>query len=243
MERPEGTGARRGRAAALIGAAAALGVVAGTCAGYLVQAGREPTELPPLSQPVLAQAKGEAPEPLTAAQDRRVKTDGDLRELLLKKPRGARDAEYLRGDDGWLDLDGYAAFHKYPDRAFGALVSDEFRRAAVTGWEVGGTYVVEIRLLQFRQEERLGAVENSEGNQYGADARDDDARTWALPGTRNGRVFVATRPETKPGYRPDYTAKAFAWRGDIAMEVWISDTRPIPKAKIMDLAERQLERL
>ncbi|MGJ3560129.1 hypothetical protein ACR6C2_22135 [Streptomyces sp. INA 01156] len=83
----------RGRTTLLIAAAAVLGVVAGTCTGYLVQAGREPTALPSLSQPVLTQKKqkeGQEPAPLSAAQDRRVKTDGDLRKLLLKKPRGAR---------------------------------------------------------------------------------------------------------------------------------------------------------
>src|SRR5262245_49039165 len=73
---------RRGRATAPIGAAALLGVVAGTCAGYLVQAGREPAKLPSLSQPVIKQAKGDV-EPLSAAQDRRLRTDGDLRKLLL----------------------------------------------------------------------------------------------------------------------------------------------------------------
>ncbi|GAB2752951.1 hypothetical protein GCM10027072_58250 [Streptomyces bullii] len=235
-------GRRRGRTAALIGVAAALGLVAGTCAGYLFQAEREPTELPSLSQPVLPQAKGEGPEPLTAAQDRRVKTDGDLRKLLLKKPRGAKDAEYLMGDDGWLDLDGYAEFYEHPDHAFGELISDEFRRAAVTGWELGSTTVVEIRLIQFRQEEGLGAAANSEGNQYWTED-EDDTDSWGIPGTENGRAYVHNRPETTPGYLPEYTAKALAWRGDIAMEIWITDTRPIPKKKIMDLAERQMERL
>lgn len=37
---------RRGRTALLIAAAVVLGLVAGTCAGYLVQADREPTGLP-----------------------------------------------------------------------------------------------------------------------------------------------------------------------------------------------------
>ncbi|WP_442738151.1 hypothetical protein ACQUSN_12805 [Streptomyces pseudogriseolus] len=93
MERTEEEAGRRrrgGRTVTLIGAALVLGLVAGTCTGYLVQAGRAPTPLPPLSQPVLAQARGEGPAPLPAAQDRRVRTDGDLRELLLKKPRAAK---------------------------------------------------------------------------------------------------------------------------------------------------------
>ena len=47
---------RRGRTALLIAGAVVLGLVAGTCTGYLVQADREPTKLPPLSQPTLKQS-------------------------------------------------------------------------------------------------------------------------------------------------------------------------------------------
>ncbi|MFI5798411.1 hypothetical protein [Streptomyces sp. NPDC051677] len=54
----------------MIAGAAVLGIVAGACTGYLIQADRAPTALPPLSQPVVGQAKGEV-EPLSAAQDRR----------------------------------------------------------------------------------------------------------------------------------------------------------------------------
>jgi hypothetical protein len=56
-------------------------------------------------------------------------------------------------------------------------------------------------------------------------------------------AYVHSKPDTKPGYLPEYQAEAHAWRGDISMDVWISDTKQIPKAKIMDLAERQMERL
>ncbi|MEU7718085.1 hypothetical protein [Streptomyces tibetensis] len=232
---------RRGTAV-LIGAAAVLGLVAGGCAGYLVQVHRAPTKLPPLSRPALAQARGEGPEPLSAARDRRVKTDGDLRELLLEKPRGARDAAYLMGRDGWLDLANYAEFYEKPGEMFGELVGDEFRRAAVTGWQGGGSHEVEIRLVQFRQEETLAAAENVENTQYWVEDK-GGTDSWAIPGSGNGRAYVHKRPDTKPGYVPLYTAEAHAWRGDIALEMWITDTKPIPKAKIMDLAERQLERL
>ncbi|MEU0248678.1 hypothetical protein ABZ192_31045 [Streptomyces sp. NPDC006235] len=232
----------RGRTPALIGAGAVLGLVAGTCAGYLVQVDRAPTKLPSLAQPSLAQATGDGPEPLSAARDRRVKTDGDLRKLLLKKPRGARDAGYLMGDEGWLDLAGYAAYYKKPGEMFGELVSDEFRRAAVTGWRVGGTYQVEIRLVQYRQEEVLTAVDRTGNSQYWAEA-EGGTDSWAVPGTGDGRAYVHNRPENEPGYVPVYTAEAHAWRGDIAVEVWVTDTKPIPKAKILNLAERQMERL
>ncbi|MGX1270854.1 hypothetical protein [Streptomyces phaeoluteigriseus] len=232
---------RRGRTTLLIAAAAVLGVVAGTCTGYLVQADREPTKLPPLSQPVLAQAKGPGPEPLSAAQDRKLRTDGDLRKLLLKKPKGAKDVEWLEGMDGWMDMAGYADLYEEPGEVFPDLVENEFRRAAVTGWAEGESYTVEIRLVQFRQEETLQADEVTDNNQYWAD--EDATDSWDLPGTGDGMVYVHRKPETEPGYLPVYSAEAHAWRGDIAMEIWVSGTKAIPKSKIMDLARRQMERL
>ncbi|MEU0339180.1 hypothetical protein ABZ092_09390 [Streptomyces bobili] len=233
---------RRGRTTLLIAAAVVLGVVAGTCTGYLVQADREPTKLPSLSQPVLAQAKGPGPEPLSAAQDRKLRTDGDLRKLLVKKPKGAKEAEWLEGMDGWMDMANYADLYEEPGDVFPALVGDEFRRAAVTGWAEGESYTVEIRLVQFRQEETLQADDYSDNNQYWAD--DEDATdSWGLPGTEDGMVYVHREPETEPGYVPVYSAEAHAWRGDITMEIWVSGTKAIPKKKIMDLARRQMERL
>ncbi|MDL5202394.1 hypothetical protein [Streptomyces sp. ALI-76-A] len=232
---------RRGRTAALIAGAAVLGVVAGTCAGYLVQADREPTRLASLSQPRLAQAKGPAPEPLSAARDRRVRTDGDLRELLVKKPAGMKAAEWLDGSDGWMDLAEYADSYEDPAEMFGNLVGDEFRRAAVTGWE-GSTSTVEVRLIQFRQEEAVAAADSADSGHYWADA-EDSTDSWAVPGTADGRAYVHKEPETEAGYLPLYSAEAHAWRGDIAMEIWIYDSEPISKKAILDLATRQMERL
>ncbi|WP_328502545.1 hypothetical protein OG828_26860 [Streptomyces sp. NBC_00457] len=228
------------RTALLIAGAAALGLVAGTCTGYLVQADREPTKLPSLSQPTLPQARGEEPEPLSAAQDRRVKTDGDLRKLLLKKPAGAQDADWLPGD-GWMDLAAYADTYEKPDRKFGDLIGEEFRRAAVTGWE-SGTTTVEIRLIQFRQEEALAAAGSVDNSQHWADAEGAN-ESWTLPGTGNGMAYVYTEPEREAGYLPVYSAEAHAWRGDIAMEMWVYGAEPISKKTIMDLAKRQMERL
>ncbi|WUW67531.1 hypothetical protein OG255_18950 [Streptomyces sp. NBC_01455] len=225
----------------MIATAAVLGLVAGTCAGYLIQADREPTGLPSLSQPVVAQARGAAPEPLSAAQDHRVKTDGDLRKLLLKRPKGAREAEWI-GSDGWMDIGEYAESFTKPAGAFKDLVADEFRRAAVTGWKQGSAGTVEVRLLQYRQEEKVAAGEASDNGQYWAD-EESGTRSWAIPGTGNGMVYVHSKPDTHPGYLPVYGAEAQAWRGDIAMEIWIYDSKPIPKATIMDLAKRQMERL
>ncbi|MFD9393932.1 hypothetical protein ACFWBB_25310 [Streptomyces sp. NPDC060000] len=234
---------RRGRTASMIAGAAVLGVVVGACAGLLVQADREPTALPPLSQPVVGQAKGEV-EPLSAAQDRRVKTDGDLRKLLITRPKGAKDNLFAVDDDGWADLARYAERYKGPANTFNSLVDDEFRRAAVTSWQVGESYTVDIALVQFRQESKAAASEWAENGDYWAD-EEDDTRSWPIPGTGegNGTVYVHDSPEQKAGYLPMHSAEAHAWRGDIYVEIHVYGSKPISKAKIMDLAERQVGKL
>jgi hypothetical protein len=234
---------RRGRTTLLIATAAVLGTIAGTCAGYLVQADREPTRLPSLSQPVVEQAKGKGPEPLSAAQDRRVKVDGDLRKLLVERPKGAGDGAYATDDEGeWMTLAEYADSYTKPGDAFRNLVGDEFRRAAVTTWSESGTRDVEVRLVQYLQEEKTAAAGNAEGQHYWAEDLGDN-HSWSVPGTGDGMAYVHDEPQRAAGYQPLYSAQAHAWRGDIAMEIWIYDTKPVPKKTIMDLAERQMERL
>ncbi|MFF0202382.1 hypothetical protein [Streptomyces sp. NPDC005017] len=241
MEEREEPPRGRGRTAALLAAAVALGLVAGTCVGYLVQADREPSPLPPLSQPVLAQAQGKGPEPLSVLGDHKVLADGDLTGLLLSKPPAAKEVDWLPAEGAWMDAASYAGYFGSPDRAFEWLVADEFRRAAVTGWDTG-SHIVEIRLIQFRQRESVAAAETVlESQSYADQARDTDS--WPIPGTGNGWAYVHNRPESEPGFEPQYNARAHAWRGDIAMEVWVSGDRPVPKKTIIDVAERQMERL
>ncbi|MFB7460205.1 hypothetical protein [Streptomyces sp. NPDC056188] len=233
---------RRGRTVLLVATAAVLGAVAGTCTGYLIQADREPTRLPSLSQPTLARAKGPAPEPLSAAQDRRVRTDGDLRKLLLPRPSGARDVPFPPGHDGWLSLAEYAGTYKRPEVAFQNQVKSEFRRAAVTTWRTNDTHSVEIHLVQYHQEEDVAAIEQMDNGTYWAE-RDSGNRSWPVPGTGDGRAYVDSTPDRKPGYLPVYSAEAHAWRGDIAMDIYVYDTKPVSKKEIMSLAERQVGRL
>ncbi|MEU3951263.1 hypothetical protein AB0F45_02905 [Streptomyces achromogenes] len=231
---------RRGRMPAVLAGAAVLGLISGLCAGYLIQAGREPTRLPPLSQPRLEQAAGEAPAPLSAARDRKVRTDGDLRRLLLKKPDGARAAG-VPAEDGWMSLNRLAETYNNPAGGYGWLLEAEFRRAATVVWIEGGTRSVEIRLLQFRQEEVLGARDEAKDS-YDWAGRDSDAESWAIPGTGDGKAYTYRTPRNRDGVNV-YEARAHAWRGDVSVQVWINDTKPIPKKAIVDLAKRQMERL
>ncbi|MDV9169891.1 hypothetical protein R6V09_07030 [Streptomyces sp. W16] len=235
MPRPPRPPRRRGRTTLLIAVAAVLGVVAGTCTGFLVQADRAPDKLPSLSQPTLAPAKGPAPERLSAAADRRVKTDGDLRKLLLKKPSGATAALFPLGSDGWQDLADFSETYTKPDVTFGYQLRQEFRRAAVADWDEGSREV-EISLVQYRQEDTLGAYDATTGAFYYAD-KESHTDSWTIPGTADGKAYVHNADDD------GYSAEAHAYRGDIALHIWVFDSKPITKAKIMDLAKRQMERL
>jgi hypothetical protein len=141
-----------------------------------------------------------------------------------------------------MDMAVYADTFTEPGEKYEDLVSDEFRRAAVVAWESGGSLSVEIRLVQFRQQESLAAEDSANNLQEWAEST-PGTDSWSIPGTGEGMAYVHTRPDSEPGYEPRYSAEAHAWRGDIAMEIWVYDDRPIPKKKIMDLAEQQMERL
>ncbi|GAA2387297.1 hypothetical protein GCM10010420_07900 [Streptomyces glaucosporus] len=240
---------RRGRTAPLIACAALLGTVAGTAVGYTVQADRAPTPLPPLSQAELSYPdkplpKGKEPEPLTAGQDRRVRTDGDLRELLVKRPRGAREPD-LALDDGWLSPSAYASKFEHPDHMFTTLVQGQgLRRVASVSWEEGRYREVRIDLVQFREDRErsaAGFVAEQQAYMSGADHAGNGGKP--LKGSGNGRYYVYDEPRRKPGYLPMYQVRAIAQRGDVAMDIHVYDSEPISERYISSLAERQLERL
>ncbi|MFD8967536.1 hypothetical protein ACFV0C_21510 [Streptomyces sp. NPDC059568] len=240
---------RRGRTALLIAAAAVLGIVAGTATGYAVQADRAPTPLPMLAQPGLAYPakslpKGKEPEPLSAEEDSQVRTDGDLRKLLLKRPAGARESTEAGAADGWLSLDEYARDFEEPGFMFEDLAGAGFRRAAGASWEQGEYRETEIVLVQFRPSMSLGAGSHALMQQGYMHASWRGAGNTGDPikGSSNGRYYVYD-VKREAGYLPQYRARAIAQRGDVMFDIHIYDTEPISKKDIRTLAERQLERL
>ncbi|MFE4371548.1 hypothetical protein ACFRMN_25535 [Streptomyces sp. NPDC056835] len=241
---------RRGRTTLLIAAAAVLGVVAGTATGYAVQAEREPTPLPVLAQPGIGYpAKslpgGKEAEPLSAKEDTRVRTDGDLRKLLVGKPSGAEEAFPDWLNDGWMSLDMYALDFQEPSVMFQDLTRDGFRRAVGASWTQGENREVNIFLVQFRASYTLGAAVHAEGQRsYMPDDEEYSAGNSGDPikGSGNGRYYLY-KPERKAGYLPLYRARAIAHRGDVMVDINMFDTKPISKKDIRTLAERQVERL
>lgn len=238
----------RGRTTLLIAAAALLGIAGGTATGYGIQAERPPTPLTALSQPDLAYpAKplpaDKVPGPLPASQDRQVRTDGDLRKLLMAKPAGLREDEDTWLTDGWASLEDYA--HDFGDEAYmyEDLVASGFRRLAGASWGRGDREV-NVWLVQFQSSATLGATDHDMGQRLymGDDEHGAGNEGDAIKGSGDGRYYLYG-VHNEPGYLPLYRARAVAYRGDVMMDINIFDTKPIAKKDIRTLAERQLERL
>ncbi|MFJ8645768.1 hypothetical protein ACIRNI_06560 [Streptomyces sp. NPDC093546] len=234
----------RGRTALLLALAAVLGTVGGTTAGYTIQADRAPEPLPPLNQPGLAYPakplpKGQEPEPLSASEDHQVKTDGDLRKLLLPTPKGARKDARLSGDEGWMDLPTYVA----SGSLFGILATDGLRRIAVTAWDEGEHRTTTIHLVQYRPGGKAMALHEVQAHVDNMpDAYDGAGNTGdPLNGSGNGRYYLYTSWEDADSRF--HRARALFFRGDVVADINIYDSEPIDKDDISRLAERQLERL
>ncbi|GGT55284.1 hypothetical protein [Streptomyces purpureus] len=229
----------RGRTALLIAAAALLGITGGTAVGYTIQAGRAPTPLPPLNQPALAYPAKPLPPGVVA--DHQVRTDGDLRKLLLPRPAGAREPEERWLREGWMGADEYAEDFVRPNGALAYQLELGIRRTAVTSWDTGADRSIVISLTQYRPGDSVGAVEHGDGLR--ADAADDAGGDGeAVKGSGNGRYYVLPVWQ-KAGYEDLYEARAYVHRGDVLVEIHIFDSKKISGADIRTLAERQLERL
>ncbi|MGX2995642.1 hypothetical protein JNUCC64_15325 [Streptomyces sp. JNUCC 64] len=209
------------RTLTFLATAVALGLVAGTCAGYLIQADRTPAPLPPLSQPVVPTA----PPGDHALADPADRTDGDLRELLLAKPRGAREVRA----PGWVGLDENLLRYRDPPARLGTLIQHEFRRSVAVQWVIDGRHV-SIQLDQYHNGRTHGLPRIL--GFYTPRASD-------IPGSGNGVVYSGKEPDASR----KYLSESLAWRGDVSMYIWITDDTPVPEKEIRELARRQVARL
>ncbi|MCX5198771.1 hypothetical protein OOK31_33635 [Streptomyces sp. NBC_00249] len=235
---------RRGRTALLIASALVLGTLAGTATGYAVQYHRAPTPLPPLAQQKLPAPKALAPDDGTTHKsvnaNRWHATDGDLNELLVEPPAGAKVK-----DKGFDPLDSFAAGYEEPAKMFRNLVDTHFRRAATKHWEQGDIEV-EVQLVQFKD---FSGADDFQGGQasYLPEEKYAGNEGVPIPGVnpQAGRVWVYSKPSELAGYLPIREARAVARRGDTVVLVFYGDrrARPIAEGDVIDLAKRQLERL
>lgn len=236
----------RGRTSLIVLTAALLGVTIGAAVGFGVQADRDPTPLAALAQEDLAYpakplAADKVPDPLPAAEDRQVKTDGDLTKMLVSRPKGAKADDYF--GSGWISLSDFASWYDSPDWMFESLADADVRRIARESW-LEGDRETKIDLVQYRSGNFLRAKDHFDGQMDYLPYEDDGAGNEGDPikGSLEGRYFLYP-VERKAGYLPLYEARAIAVRGDIVMDVVIFDVKPISKKTIGTLAERQLERL
>lgn len=240
----------RGRTTLIIAAAAVLGIAAGTAVGYGVQADRAPTPLTALSQPDLAYpAKSlpadQVPDPLPASQDRQVRTDGDLRKLLVPRPAGWSDnAGVTPGQGGWVAVEDYALGFEDESYMYDKLLATGIRRIAATSWKKGAHRVANISLVQFRSGAGSLAAEHAQSQRSYMPEDENGAGNEgdAIKGSGSGRYYLY-KVVREVGYMPQYRARAVFHRGDVMVEINMFDTVPISKKDIRTLAERQLERL
>ncbi|MFF3016380.1 hypothetical protein [Streptomyces sp. NPDC057939] len=237
---------RRGRATLLIAAALVLGTLAGTVTGYAIQYHREPTPLPPLAQQELDTPKPLAADAATTLKsinaNRWHKSDDDLRTLLLEPPAGAK----LLTPPSFESLDFHAADYENPEEVLRDLVGVGLRRVALTSWSTNDRYHVQIRLMQFR--DFAGADEHQKQQaSYMPGAKYAGNPGVAIPGVPDdlGHVWVDSKPMQKAGYEPFRSSRAVVRRGDVVLEIFYNDNRggKIAESDVIDLAERQLERL
>ena len=224
-------------------------ICAGAGLGYQIQYQRPDTPLPPLARAGLKQPKGAAPsaKPLTAAEDTLVTFDGDLRKLLLPKPKGAKNLTDSYTADGWMSLYDYAETYEKPGNMFRLLANNDFRRLASAMWSTGSydtLTTTEVRLVQFRDYTQTYTADMLDDQQSYMSESDYAANHGKdIPGSVDGTAWVYSKPWTKAGYLPEYTARALARRGTVMVDVWVWSAKPIKMSTIQSLAKRQLERL
>ncbi|MGO4460831.1 hypothetical protein AB4039_26625 [Streptomyces sp. M-16] len=235
---------RRGRTAFLIAAALVLGAVAGTATGYAIQYHRAPTPLPPLAQQALPAPKALAPDDGTTHKsvnaNRWHVTDGDLTELLVEPPAGAKVL-----DAGYESLDSFASAFEKPESMFGSLEGEYLRRAASKRWEQGDIEV-QVELVQFRDFFGADKFQREQAG-YMPEAKFAGNDGVPVPGVSAdaGRVWVYSKSSQEPGYMPIREARAVVRRGDTVVAVFYVDkrARDIAEGDVIDLVKRQLERL
>ncbi|MFE5854019.1 hypothetical protein ACFQ61_12495 [Streptomyces sp. NPDC056500] len=239
---------RRGSLVKLLAVAAVIGIAVGATVGYGIQAERQPSPLPSLSQSGLSHPDkplpaSQQPAALSAAEDSKVKADGDLRRLLIPKPAGARvndQAWWIQ--DGWTTLENFALDFDQPDYIYGSVLEADFRRAASASWYQGDKDI-HVRLVQFGQSRQAQDFAEEQhaympwDDEFGA-GNDGDV----IHGSGNGRYYVY-KPFKEAGYEPLYQARALVQRGSTVADINILDSKPIGKNEIRTLAEQQLERL
>ncbi|MEU6234255.1 hypothetical protein [Kitasatospora sp. NPDC047058] len=224
---------RRPRPVLLLVSGLVLGAVVGGAAGYVVQAGRPETPLPPIqvalpSYPAAvvdpAAAAAAAPKPLAI--------DGDLRKLLMTAPAGSTAWGDYPDTPSWLTLGEFSERVGRSGDVFKRLNTQEFRRAVEVDWKKDG---LKVRVTLFQFSADRAAEAKARADSYGLKPFADDA---------NGGYEVDSTPdywaETTEQY---YAGTAVAQRGTVVMKVEVFGTQPVDPEVVKGMAKQQWERL
>ena len=233
----------RRRTTLLLAAAVVLGVVGGAGAGYAVQANRPPTPLPPLVavRPHYPAERLDA-KAAAAAEPAPLAIDGDLRKLLIAKPKGAKEWDFMPAQDGWMPIDDMALMRGDPAQVFEDLLRTGFRRAAMVSWREEDVHV-RVRLIQYRVD-KAATVINAVKDARQCGIWDQPCTIRPIPGTNSGVAYVALKSQTYTNSDERYfLGIAAARRGDVLMWIEIHSPKKVALSHLMDLAKSQWGKL
>jgi hypothetical protein len=165
---------------------------------------------------------------------------GDLRRFLLPKPPSADHWVNHEAPNGTMNIKQLAFFYDDPKSGAAYLKSAGFKNGATAVWQDSAKNIVEIRLERFDTandaysfyQDDIGSV---------PDARDTKGTTGApvLRADRGAMVFSGGKKE-KDG---TFTSKGIAYRGDVFVEIWVTQTAPESAALTEGLIYQQWNRL
>ncbi|RKE20404.1 hypothetical protein [Streptomyces sp. TLI_171] len=227
---------RKFSANALFLAAVLAGPVIGGVIGYGIQAARPETPLPKITAVKLDYpAERIDPGALAAAAPKPLNIDGDLRDLLVKKPDGVQEITDF-GSNGWMDAADIAETFGNTKSVFQELLLNGFRRAAVVAWEVDGTEY-RVQLIQYVPESTSTVISDLNVSTAGSD-------TSKIPGNDDSQVLVKRDAQHyAKSTEQYYYGEALARKGTVLMHIQVYAKNPVDRAKLEDLAKRQWERI
>lgn len=220
------------RTGLLFSSAVAVGLVGGVVSGFAIQHARPATPLPPIAHTLTSAVVPLAavtPDPKT---DDGAKLDGDLRDLLLAKPAGAKDDALIPARD-WLTIGDLAEYFRKPDGEFTALNAEHFRRAARAVWVAADGTRVEIDLVQFRSGDDAGTYFAAEGFAV-------DASSPTVAGTGTGYLGWYDAK----GRDGMFTGYGLVRHGDVVEQVFLDRKQGPPSTDdVMKVTKEQADRL
>ncbi|MFF0295436.1 hypothetical protein ACFYST_05480 [Kitasatospora sp. NPDC004614] len=215
--------------------AVVAGPVIGGVIGYGIQASRPATPLPELAAVKLSYpAERIDAKALAAAGPQPLNIDGDLRELLIKRPDGTEDDSM--GSNGWMSAADVARTFGNSAEQFSTLLSGGFRRQANVSW-ISGDVKYRVSLRQYRPESVHEVMS-------GMSPRRSDLSLSKFAGNDESMVMVSTKPYKYARSSEEYYwGGAVARKGTVLMSIEVFAKNPVDRSQLEDIAKRQWERL